>query len=105
MADQSNGFPIETPLIATPGTDPRAWTLAANIVPPNFPAGCEIWLMRPGDLMPVVKIDAVHAPVGCMIGIAPPALAEHFRQAIGAELARIRAAQEKKADEVGRRGR
>lgn len=95
-------FNIETPSIATPGDDPRNWLLVQDIIPPQYPAGCEIWIMLPGALAPQVKIPV---PVGFMIGLANPEMAEHYRAAIRNVQEEIRRRQEKQARAMGNRSR
>jgi hypothetical protein len=101
MSDAPKPFVIETPSIATPGDDPRNLLLVQDVIPPSYPNGCEMVLMRPGELKPVVSIPV---PVGHMIALVPPHLAVHWRQMVQAALADVRAKQEKQAREVGNRG-
>jgi hypothetical protein len=95
-------IPIVTPSIATPHVNQGVTPLIVDdIVPPNYPEGCELWLMVPGQIQPRVKVNI---PLGAILCLIVPDQAVHVRPAIRDTLVKIAQASQREAEQRAKNG-
>ena len=83
-----------------PGAVTTADQLFLDVIPPQWPDGCDIVFMRPGQLE---KAGEIRLPLGCMLVYIPPEQANQMRGMIRDALEKQRAAAERQArNGVGR---
>jgi hypothetical protein len=98
MADK-HVMPIHTPTIGTPGPQQGIMPIILDdIIPPRYPAGCNLVFQRPGELGVVVTIAI---PVGAMVCVITPeeavglrVLYQQSKAKMEAEVKRMREAAE-----------
>lgn len=71
---------VETPTVQAPDAQQLPMLVVDDIIPPRYPNGCDLVMMNPGGLAPVVP--PINIPAGSILCLIPPDAAAHLRPAL-----------------------